>query len=237
MKYAFLFLSLITSATLLAQAKTETKQYYQLFDKIVGQHNTPLSNGTIYREEHVTLNEYTKFLLPEYQEGSLVYYGQPYYDVSLNYNVYDDLLLIRIKTDNAIKNVKLNQKFIDHFEVNGRRFQYIGEEEDIDSGFYEEIYSAGEVKLLKKLRKNLNEKRDKEYKYFEFKDRPDAFYAKNGSNYFQISNQRSWIKAFPDKENLIKAYYKSNSAARRNNKTLFYKSLLSQLYSNTDKEI
>lgn len=130
-----------------------------LVDRIIGLENSGLLNGTEYIEQPITLNEQHKyFYSSDFLKGNVKYEGEPYFNIKLKYNIYEDVLLARIKNSSGEPTFKLHTEKVDGFEINNHHFiNIISEEAEKKNiqGFHEVLLKNPEFGLFKKYnRKN-----------------------------------------------------------------------------------
>ena len=226
---ALFFLSaIINSPVLVAQEVQDTTAAYKWFDQVVGKENTGILNGIEYIEQHISLNEYQKFLGSiYYTPGTVVYEGQAYYDVDLKYNVYDDLLLMRSNNSSPLQ---LHKSRVQEFSLNGNDF--INIQTDTTAavhGFHEVLVENEEFSLLKKHRKYFKKFFDREYAYYEFYENSPGYAIAKGEGYHPANSRREVISAFPDHAREIRQFYRERRKQARNNPDNFMTELAGRL--------
>lgn len=214
---ALFFLSAISfSPALVAQQVQDTTAAYNWFDGVVGKENTGLLNGIEYVEQHVTVNQWQKTLGGIfYNPGTVVYDGQPYYNVDMKYNVYDDLLLVRAS---GSKPLQLHKSRVQEFSLDG--YDFININADTTAavhGFYEVMMETDNFSLLKKHKKWGKKFLDRSYTYFEFYDAAPGYAVAMGENYHPANSRREVIRAFPDHRREIRRFYRERRKQARNN--------------------
>lgn len=97
-----LFLVLQLKVTLaFCQYDTNKKDHYIWFDNIIGYENSGIYNGTLFLEKYKTeSNNHHFFLDNKYKLGNLIYDNQPYYNVYLKYDIYEDELIAKLPSFN-----------------------------------------------------------------------------------------------------------------------------------------
>lgn len=225
-----LLLNLAGSVTY-AQAHAE-RETYLWFDKVTGLENTDLFNGKEYLEQHVIRNGKHKYLISAvYAPGYIQYEGQPYFDIPLRYNVYDDLLLVKIQNREGEVSFELHKSRIERFQIRDHFFIHIGGEEGGNEaqGFYEILLEEPGLSLLKKHRKKQKKFLDRNYTYYEFEtDEPEYLYKVEG-NYNKVGSRRSLFADFPDSRRKIREYYGANKSLLDQDRDRFYIRLFQEL--------
>ncbi|PKD17134.1 hypothetical protein APR41_06790 [Salegentibacter salinarum] len=227
--YFFLFFILISSATF-SQNYSEEK-IYSWYDKQVGIENSGLFRGIEYVETDRMINEKHKFFqIQNFQIGSVVYDGQPYYDLPLKYNVYDDLLLINLQYGERNSIFQLFSDKVDLFEINGKKFRYLKADNDSDIiGFYEVINEEGQFKIFKKHLKNRMEIRDRSVAYSEFSTADPDYIFQFKNEYFDLDNRRDLFSLFPNLKSEIRSFYNANRKQSRDNPDVFMSKLAAEM--------
>lgn len=224
-----IFLSaFIVPPPLVAQEVQDTSAAYKWFDGVVGVENTGLFNGIEYIEQHITINEQQKFLGGIYfTPGRVIYDGQPYFDIEMKYNVYDDLLLLR---GTGSKPLQLHTSRVQEFSLYGHDFINItGDTGAAVQGFYEVLLETDELSLLKKHTKRHKKFLDRSFVYFEFYEDTPRYAIAHRGEYHPVNSRREVIRAFPGLAREIRQFYRARSKQARSNPDLFMKELAALL--------
>jgi len=194
------------------KADTDTRAYYDWFDGQTGVRNKQIYNGAAYVEKYRTINEKYKFFTSsEFLNGSVVFDGQPFYELRLKYDLYEDQLLLNSK--GAIGTViKLNSDKVSSFTIGFHKFinpQQKNQSAAEVSGFYEVLLKTSYFTLLKKNRKALLKKIKGDLVYYEFKKDDENFlFYKNA--YYTLNKKRDLLRLFPEFKKNINSYYKTS---------------------------
>lgn len=223
---------LIDHQVTFAQEARDSITAYTWFDGVVGQENTNLFNGIEYIEQHATVNDRQKFLgsvlfLP----GNVVYGNEPYFNIELKYNVYDDLLLVKNLRGEAIE---LHKKRIKQFEIAGNSFVNVRDTlQGNASGFYEVLLNTPQIELLKKHRKKQRKFLDRAFTYYEFTDDTPQYVIFREGNYFPANTRREVIRVFPEKAAQLRDLYRTHRNLANQDKDQFMLQLLRSLNVST----
>ncbi|GHA40954.1 hypothetical protein GCM10007103_22890 [Salinimicrobium marinum] len=217
-------------------SQSSVRSAYESFDTAIHVQNTGLANGTEYVEQHIVKNNKHKYLdTPEYRTGTVVYDGQPYYNVDLKYNVYDDLLLVRIPTTGGTAAFELHKEKVNSFEINNSSFISVKENPENKSQFFEILIDGSHFLLLKKHLKKARKHLDQNFTYFEFeKDSPEYLLSFNGE-YYEVNSRRSIRRLFPNQEEQIRDFYRSNSSLQKSDPDTFLTLLFKDLASSNSE--
>ncbi|HSP83608.1 MAG TPA: hypothetical protein VLN72_07735 [Gillisia sp.] len=212
----------------LAQQARDSITTYTWFDGMVGKENTNLINGLEYIEQHVTVNNKQKFLASVlFLPGSVIYQNEPYFNVELKYNVYDDLLLVKNIRGEA---VILHKNRIKSFKIADHSFTHIRDTlQGNASGFFELLLDAPQLSLLKKHKKKQKKFLDRSFTYFEFTEDTPHYVLYHNRNYFPANTRREILRVFPEKAGEIRKFYRSHRKVEKNNKDQFMLQLLQDL--------
>lgn len=225
----FFLSALFIQLSVVAQEVQDNVVPYKWFDGVIGVENTNLLNGIEYIEQHVTINEHQKFLGSIYfTPGWLVYDGQPYYDLDMKYNVYDDLLLLR---GTGSKALQLHKSRVQEFSLDGHDFVNINADTTAAvKGFYEVMLETEVLSLLKKHTKNRKKYLDRSFTYFEFHEDTPRYAIEHQGQYRPMNSRREVIRAFPDHAREIRQFYRERRSQARSNPDLFMIDLSKKLF-------
>lgn len=229
---SIIFLLFLNVALGLAQKSSLESTYYELFDSNIGPENTNLYKGTVYTSKYRSINEFTPRLYFDYIDGSILYDGQWYFRVSINYNVYDDLILMRLPMASRNVLVQPLQQQVECFRLEDRFFVHIDWEEL--KGFYEQLvqFEDLDLGLYRKLRKNRNDKNNKVYEYSEFNDRKPIYYLKYDGKYYNLKSYKILKQLFPQLSEVIVQGHKESRNLSKVDVAAYYSRLLQIIYKN-----
>lgn len=230
------FLLILQFPYLYGQEISNKALTYNWFDKIVGAENLGISNGIEYVERHRTINEKHKFFKSfDFLPGSVVYDGQPYFNVDLKYNVYDDLLIGRITNSLGKTILQLHKDKIKSFIIDGHEFINVPKHEGLEAGFYEVLAKNDVLYLLTKHLKEQNTILDKEFVYHEFEpDIPKYAFVYNDT--YTLIKKENIIQLFPEREENINEFYSTYSLMLNSNLELFLTNLFQEITSILSEE-
>lgn len=225
----FFSLSLLfLSVTVFSQ---DYREAYNNFDNLVSKENTNLIYGKEYVEQHATINNQHKFFKTSgLLNGNVVYSGQTYFDLDLKYNVFDDLLIVKIKKQAGDATFELFKNRIESFSIDGHNFLNIPPKETTGiRGFYEVLREIPSLKLLKDHRKKINKKLTQTFTYFEFKDEQAHYVIAISEEYFHANSQSDWCRVFPKYSEEIKKFFNSYKALKENDPDSFMSRLFLEI--------
>ena len=237
----YLFLQLNTSL-LFSQTSSELNNYYTWFDSVIGEGNTDIYNGTKSIEKYRTENGNHKFfLLNEYRIGNLVYNHQPYYDINMKYDLYEDELIVKLPYRSFHLFIKLIKEKIDEFSIKDFRTDLSSKEhrfitnslfknnkDESSLGFYEVIDETSSITLLKKHHKSRTQYINSLTSYSKFTDR-NYFAILFKNNYYKIDSKKDLIHLFPAFKKNISTFYRKERKLSKINKEAFFTTLVKEI--------
>lgn len=224
-----------------AQERATETAFYIWFDDIIGLENTAIFNGVEYTEKHTMINEKHKFFLTSlFKPGTIYYDGQVFYKANMKYNIFEDLLIVRLpKKRGGEETFQLHPGRVQGFEIEGHKFVNINSQKEGTgiTGIHEIIFDDGEIKLLKKHERRIFLRRDGSYPYHEFNDPGAAYVVFLNGEYKPIQNRRDVIRASPEYENLIKDHYKDHQKSQKSDPDNFFKGLFEIIRSHKNLKV
>jgi len=198
------------------QAQQEDQRdYYNWFDQQVGIENTGLFNGIRYKELYRIKNGKHKFYKsPDYQATNLLYDGQPYYDIPMKYDLFEDQLIISLQTGTGSSIIQLLKEKVTSFQLDEKQFVHVREIElfkskDQIDGFYEVLEEGNSLTLYKKHRKLPKKVLENKAVLYEFRN-DDLYYILYENLFYPIKKKTDLLKIFPERKKQINAFFSGN---------------------------
>jgi|FLOH01.1.fsa_nt_gi hypothetical protein len=230
------FFFILNTAYISSQTSSNDRDYYNWFDSKLGLENTGLHNGIIYEEIYKTIDGNHKFYLTsQFTKGSIIYDGQAYFDVEMKYDIYEDVLIVKLPSHSAYYIIKLINDKINRFSINNHQFIKKSERNEeffneTISGFYEIYFQSEHISLFKKHKKSRKERIGESFVYNEFKD--DSEYIVSYKNhYYKISSKKDLKTLFPKLKKNINNFYKSNKRLFKSDNDSFMIQLIKHVNS------
>ncbi len=201
----------------------EEKNYYLAFDSIVGAANTGLYNGKRYIDRFRSSKENHRFFKDyAFANGYVMYNNQPYFNINLMYDLYEDILIAKLKGDKNFFNMVFISNDVKEFNIYDTHFVNIlnYSNDDNTPGFAELLYESDKLVLLKKYEKDKKDKLKRQTVVHEF-NLVTSYLVSNGDNLTAIKSKKDFKTIFPNKIDSIYAYYKDNKSLQENNPDLF----------------
>ncbi|WP_298790043.1 hypothetical protein [uncultured Allomuricauda sp.] len=207
--------------------------YYNSFDNNVGIENTGLYQGVIYTDKYRTINENTQFFQTrEFQDGSVCYDGQCYYDLELRYDVYEDEVLLRLANNVGGGTLRLIKDYVESFEIDGHNFVKILPADAPllgTYGFYEVALESASFTLYIKYAKKNFDRKDRKSIYYEFLDGPSENVLYYNGDFTIIRSKKDIVSLFPDLKREIDKFYNVARGLRKSNPDGFRISLMKRI--------
>lgn len=173
---------------------------YLWFDTQTGLLNSGLYASHEYVEEYQVINDKHRFFeSPNYLTGTLWSQDNPFHQVFLKYDLFEDQLIVYPKGVTAASPLKLNLAKVDSFQVKGRKFvrkNTIDIKSNPVNGFFEVLSKGTDFILLKKHRKTDVRKLNRNRVYYEFKDKNEYALEYKGVLHV-IKNRKDVLSLFP----------------------------------------
>ncbi|MEX1381774.1 hypothetical protein [Lutibacter sp.] len=222
----FFFFTLSSNA-FYGQTYSNQKTYYKWFDGVVGVGNTDIYNGIQYKRDYNTINKnHEYFLSSDFINGTVVYSNQPYFDVALKYDIYNDDIIAQLPSFNSYNTILLIQQKVKSFSINDHNFVKLSTVNGI--GFYEILFEGLEINIYKKYEKTLKKLLDKDFVYDVFKGK-ETYLLYYNNKYYQIKSKSSVLKVLPKHKKNINIFYKNNKDLKKTNYDLFLSELSNYL--------
>lgn len=207
----YLILFFFLGAASLAQESLLPKSVqgaFEGFDTTIEVQNTRIFTGLEYIEKHRMINDKNKFFQENrFRLGTVIYEGQPYFNVPIKYNIYDDLLLVQLESNRGETTFKMIPNRFEGFVLDARRFVNIWEEGFQWTGIYELLHHTSHIQVLKKYRKSLKKTSDGRLVHYEFgTENPSYYFSYQGAIY--SLTRRNLLDIFRDHHPVVKEEFK-----------------------------
>lgn len=193
----------------------ELQKAYNGFDATIGIQHTDIFTGVEYIEKHRMINEKHKFYASnEFVPATVFYEGQPYFEIPVKYNIFDDLLLVKLPSQRGESEFQLLSNRLDGFVLNSRRFVNVYEAGSEFSGIYQLLYEGPEMQVLKKFRMTEQKISRGELVHYEFKPRSLKYFFKYKDDYYEV-NRGNLLELFPEHKQEVREYYRDYRKQRK----------------------
>ncbi|CAM1344640.1 hypothetical protein [Tenacibaculum amylolyticum] len=201
--------------------------FYTSFDNTIGQSNTPLSYGTIFKETYRKRfkDNHNFFLNNQFNKGDILYRGEPYYNVQLKYDIVDDFVVLKITNQKQAISIVPDKELIKTFRIGN--FKFVNTNTEL--GFLEEVALQDNFTVYKKHQKTSKENNDRDYRYHTFKKKKEEYLLFYQKKYYSINSKRDFTKIFPNQKKTITKFFKTNRFLLKNDYKNFVVKLMKQL--------
>lgn len=220
-------LLLLLHLTFIAFGFSQEKNFIKHNDSLVGQENLAYNNGLVYFNKYKITSENTsQFFENKYNVGNVHYNNQMYYDISIKYDVFEDVLLFKPNAQLALETYFISKQ-VDYFilkNIKFKKLETISSDNSIKIGFFEENNINQKFTLYVKHKKNIKviASSDKiSNKFYDSK----TYYIFFDNKLNEISSKKSIINLFPELKKEIKQFYRENNNLKETNIQLFYQNL------------
>jgi hypothetical protein len=170
-----------------------------------------LINGRLYTyfpPRQVDGNQY--FTSPEFSPGTLTIRGKVYNDLLLNYDVYNQAVLLKYtRQTGAPQILEVSEAWLSGFSFQGKNFYYMAAAES--PGRILQVIGDGSLKVFYKWEKRLEFKTVAGKATYIFNLPPKKMYLYQNDRFISFQNNRSFIRALdPLWQDQVKKYLKSN---------------------------
>ncbi|NQZ78144.1 MAG: hypothetical protein HRT61_18870 [Ekhidna sp.] len=179
----------------------------------------PYEEGMIFlSDDPQSLSEHQNLLSLGWIKGTLVYDGRIFHEVDMNYNVFEDILLLlslRMNTKH-VKALKTDQKKIDEFVIGDRVFVNHAEIKGAPkpSGFYEILFDGQHIDAFAKHGKWKMIQKDG-VKYMEQKQ----VFLRDDNRFHEIKSITSLYRLYPSLKKELKLHVNRNGKRFTKRKT------------------
>ncbi|WP_190809454.1 hypothetical protein [Flagellimonas sp. S3867] len=204
LKFSWLYFcfALLVFQSIDAQHLQKNVFVHNWFDNITGVESSELHYGQVYLEKHRSKSTQTKFFIsPEFRQGVVYFNNQPYFNLNLKYDVYEDNLIVQVKNRLGGKPLILRKEHIDSFVIENHTFKNItprSAESEVSPGFYEIYRTTPFFSVLKKHHKRLLNNLGNSISYDEFKDLEPGFVLEYKNELFILKKTKDIGLIFPE---------------------------------------
>jgi hypothetical protein len=197
---SILYLQFFQNKALSAQVSNESeKGFFELkehFDHLNGP-DYNLLNGRQYNLPY-TGTSHPYFNSDRYRFGSIVLNGESYDSVLINYDIYDQQLILQVPGNISGQNMKvvLNRELIDHFQIDGRLFRLMAFPETGTSFF--QVVGSGDISCLLLWEKKLYRSPSSGITGNKFLKQSRAIYLQKEDQLFPVNSRSSFTAIFDE---------------------------------------
>ncbi len=169
------------------------------YQKAIG-HQSHVSNGTSFKRPPVTEDEHPFFGSYEFARGSILYQGETYKNIIIQYNLVTDQVT---SDDSSTKNeIQLIKEGIQSFVLFDHTFVQLTNHPILSNGFYDQLQN-GEIKVLVKREKSLQHK-DVDFESKAWYQSKTKIYITKADQVFIIRSKKSVLSSLAEQREQIK---------------------------------
>lgn len=162
--------------------------------------------GSLHQEGYEPGEGHPFFGEISWRTGILGQGPQAHKNQVLRYDLLNDRLLLQHFSFSGSHAINLNKQVFSSFTMDGHSFYYLdasnSDPEISENGYYERAYDGSEIELWVKWKKYYTERSQGGGEYTSKNNN----YLKRGDTFYEISNKKSILRAFPGSEEKLKAY-------------------------------
>lgn len=216
-------------------AQSEERYITKMHDSIIGKQGLAINNGYYHSNPYPLLNGKHRYYASDSSlKGTVFYENQYYYDIDIKYDLYQDVLVYKPTSESGNIGIELIPQNVDHFTINKRKFVNLGKTVSpmitFIKGYYEENLNSKNFVFYIKHHKDRKEITNGTRTYNEFNDNNEYYIFRN-DNYYKIASKGDIVALFPEHKKNINDLFNSNRSLEKENKYLFYETLIHKLNS------
>jgi hypothetical protein len=230
-KFHLLCLLALTACVSYGQKKSNGSLYAE-FAKTFQAKNLGLNNGKIHFNSYRSIDKTHRYFGPDqYRIGQVYFDGQPYLNVYFKYDLLNDELVVKL--DGEANQLGFNpvKEKISSFYINELKFVNL----DLDishpefiKGFYEQTNVGDDLTLYTKHYKDRFEVLTKDVVLNKYVEK-NTFILKYKDSWHEVSSEKDAARAFPDFQNKIADFFKTNAPLEKSDRKQFMKTFVAYL--------
>jgi hypothetical protein len=200
-------------------------QLYSDFDKTIQVKNAAFNNGKVHFNPYRSIDKTTRYLLPDFIAGKIIFDAQTYGDVWLKYDVLGDELVVKFDGEGNKMGFSPVKQRISGFYIGETKFVNLDlvNHPDFISGFYEQN-TDGRLKLFTKYYKDQFARLTDEKVLYTYVDR-NEFVFLHDNKFFRIDAESDAVRAFPQFDKQIEDFFNTNAPLEKTDRRQFMKKL------------
>lgn len=225
--YLILFGILLNSYTTYSQTNNEIS-VYNWFDSKIGVESLDFENGPAHLNFDKTIDNHNRYYVSEdFKKGSFQYNNQDYFDLLLNYDVYNDELILKPYGESNTTKVNIIKDNVSYFKIGNEKFVNLKiiNTPTFRKGYYEEVLLGNSLILYIKYYKEKKRNNKDENDLIEFVPKYEFLILKDNKLY-PVNTKKQIVELFPNNKRKINDYYDMNSRLKKDDTAVFMKNLL-----------
>lgn len=146
----------------------------------------------------------------EFSEGSLTIKGNEYKNLNLNYDIYNQQILLKYENINGVLNIiEISKAWLKSFRINGFYFELKTTKDNSSQIF--QVIGNDNVKMLIKWQKSMKLETGTVSAHYSFTKPNRKIFLQIDSELYQVKSKRALLKLFNEMEQIsIKKYLKKH---------------------------
>lgn len=223
-----LLLFLFLNAYLIYGQTNNDISVYNWFDKNLGVESLDFENGPAHLNFDKTINNQNRYYISEeFKKGSIEYNHQSYFDVLLNYDIYNDQVIIKPYGEQNTTKINLFTENTDCFKMGSDKFVKLKTPESVNfkKGFYEEVPIGNNMVLYIKHTKEKKKSNKDEVDLIGYIPKHEFILLKE-NNFYPVNDKKEIITLFQNNKRKINDFYLMYRNLKKEDEVLFMKNLL-----------
>ena len=211
--YAILLISFWTPCWAQESQSENEELYLQVYEAIqIASLDDPfIQNGEYYTYPYYNANGHPFLGQKDFETGSVVFRGKTYEGLSLNYDIFNQQLILSREQNGVLQMNLLAPEFVSGFFLKGKQFSKLASNVEAPA-FYQLISESGSVSCYYSLFKDRREIRDSGNRsIYSFSEQKSRRYLLLDEQLQRYKSNKTFLKLFPDQSRTqIKEYMKEN---------------------------
>ncbi|WP_299682047.1 hypothetical protein [uncultured Tenacibaculum sp.] len=205
------------------QEKAENRLIYSFLDKAIGNVNTKLSYGPVYKEKYIkkTKDNHNFFKTDLFKKGSVTYRNETFFNVFIKYDLVEDFIILKIEHQNQHVSIIPEKDFLSSFNIGTTSFVKLK-----NFGFVEKLEEQKQYGIYRKHYKVSKENNDGNYIHHTFQKKQDRYILHTKNNYYTVKSKRDFKKIYPEKKKIISKFFNQNKSLFKNDFSQFISKLM-----------
>ncbi|GEC77647.1 hypothetical protein [Flavobacterium aquatile] len=231
-KTLFSLLLLLCFKTIFCQEKTKNS-LSNWYDSEIGNHNLAVNNGRLFNDVYPTNKKTNRYFEDEkFLIGEVLFDNQYYNSICINYDLFEDALLIKPYSEKDRNALILIKKRNESFIFKGKKFVNLNYNDAIKNdnvnGYYEEVLTNNSFQFYVKHKKSKREIFAENKVIYEYELRKE-YYLFYKSNFHKVDSKNSITKLFPELKTQINNFFLQNNKSFEADRASFMKNLFNYI--------
>jgi len=170
-----------------------------------------IQNGIYYENTYYNARGHQFLEETRFNAGTVVFRNKEYRGVSINYDIFNQQVILSKKSGDVLRMNILTEKFLSAFSINGRQFIRTAFEGN-NTGFYQVLQETDNLSCYYYWYKDRRESLEGNFRIYSFSEPLRKSYVLFKNDLYRFKNNRSFLRIFPDDAKPeIRRFLKRNS--------------------------